>query len=312
MRSVPWLLSATAALAMLLAGLTGAAPAHMVPMASSSNVLAVYQTPHNITEQSNFSVYLEVADASNIQQVYFTFCQLTSSLCYLPIAMTLQGTNLFVGTTKPMTNYLGMKVGIKAGYNITVVYTDNSTFNEPSLPNAFSNLTVTQSVTGENMFEMVVADHVYGLTGVVKDAATGAPVSGAKVSLTPDLDAPTTTNSTGAYSFSGLSNGSYSVSVTSTGYKAQNVTVMITGQSAVQNVGVSTAGGNTGNPGNGPSGSGGNFLASSVGLSLLVIAAVVVLVVAFVAFSFSSRKKRRAPPPPSEPEDGRKAPPRQP
>src|SRR5215472_16772091 len=93
--------------ALLLAGLAVPATPHR-PDASGPQVLALYQSPANITEQSAMTVALQVADPVGIAHVWFTFCQLTSSVCYLPITMNPQPGNWNVGTTYPMTDYSGM------------------------------------------------------------------------------------------------------------------------------------------------------------------------------------------------------------
>jgi len=281
--------AALAASAVLLGLVVGGAAPHPSSGAVPT-VLALYQTPDNITEQSNFSVYLQVTDASNIQQVYFTFCQLTSSLCYLPITMVPAAGNWFVGTTNPMTEYPGMTVGVEAGYNITILYNDNTNTTEPAIPNPFNNLTVAQTVTGEYVYKMVVADHVYGLTGTVTDLATGVGVAGANVTLSPGPARTTRTDAAGVYSFSGVSNGTYTVSVTVGGFRTNNVTVAIDGQSAVQNVQLT----NSAAPAS-PSTGGTGFFSSALGLWLMAFVVGLIVVVAFVAYAMS-RRKRGGPP----------------
>ncbi len=274
-----------AAAAVLLLSPLGSGP---VPHASSSaatNVLAVYQTPDNITEQSNFTVHLQVADSTNVQQVWFTFCQLSSSLCYLPIVMSPGSGNWYAGTSHPMTSYPGMTVGIRAGYNITIVYNDNTTESAPNKQNPVGTLPTAQTITGTWEFEMVVADHVYGLSGTVTSLDTHTAVSGATVTLTPGTSRNTTTDATGGYAFAGVLNGTYTVSVTGSGYLTRNVTVVIAGQNSVSDVSLSThavpdQGGASG------------FFTSPVGLGAIALLAILVLVV-LVAF-LRSRKKKEA------------------
>ena len=235
---------AVAACALLLTGLA-ATPAAHASRSASGLVLQIYQSPYT-TEQDSFTVSLQVANTTGIQFVYFTFCQLSSPLCYLPVAMKLQNTNWYVGTTEPMYNYSGMTVGVKAGYNITIVYADNSNVTEPAIPNTFSNLSISTSVTGEFMFQMTVSPQLFGLSGVVKDSASGAPVAGATVNLTPGNFTPVTTDSTGGYAFAGLLNGTYSVSVSRAGFHSSSSTVTIAGSSAVKDVALSNASRSTG------------------------------------------------------------------
>ena len=91
----------------LAGALSGGASARAAPHVTPAEVLSVYQTPSLITEHASFSVWLEVASTANIQQVYFTFCQLTSPLCYLPITMAPHGTNWYMGSTLAMTGTPG-------------------------------------------------------------------------------------------------------------------------------------------------------------------------------------------------------------
>jgi hypothetical protein len=215
----------------------------LLPLAGT----AVGQAPHiysvqvvtidqsrNLTAQSTMTISMQLSSAANIQFVYFTFCQLTSPVCYTPVVMAPQASNWFVGTTKPMTNYSGMTPGVRAGYNITIEFTDNSTITEPQLPNAFSNLTVVTSVSGEYMFEVTVRPQVFDLGGVVTDSATGAGIAGATVALSPGGNS-TVTSGTGGYAFSNLFNGTYTVSVTVGGYSSTSARVVVAGQSQVKN-----------------------------------------------------------------------------
>ena len=221
--------------ALLFGALSGGASAH-APSITPTTVVALYQTPVNVHEQTAFTIFLKVASSANVQQVYFTYCQLTSSVCYLPVVMTDQGGNWFAGTTKPMTDYPGMTVGITAGYNITIVYSDNSTSTVPSIPNPFANLTVAQTVTGEYVYAVTVIDHQYNLTGHVYDSASGTSLGGATVTLAPGNGTTTSTDAAGAYTFVGLFNGTYTISVTRAGFRISNESVAITGQDTVKDV----------------------------------------------------------------------------
>jgi Carboxypeptidase regulatory-like domain len=282
----------------LVVGLIGGASAQ-VPLGSSSTVLAINPSSYT-TEQDNFTVSLEVANTAGIQFVYFTFCQLSSPVCYLPVSMALQGTNWYVGTTKPMTSYLGMTVGVRAGYNITIVYSDNQNVTEPTVPNPFGNLTIAQSVTGEYMFQMTVSPSVYALRGVVADSATSTGISGARVSLTPGTHLAITTGSTGAYSFPGLLNGTYTVSVSQHGYQTINASVAIAGRDAVKDISLANDSSLLNHHGSRPSGMWGLFN-PFVGVGPWVIAAVLVGVVALVAFAIMRKRKPKGDSPSADP-----------
>ena len=196
---------------------------------------AVYQSA-NTTEQENFTVSLEVSSTANISLVFFTFCQLSSPVCYTPVVMNSIGGNWYSGTTNRMSSYNGMTVGVHAGYNISVSFDNETTLTAPTVPNLFTNLTIAQSVTGEYMFEMTVAPTFYHLSGLVADAVTSVGISGATVTLIPGNGTTTTTNATGAYSFPEVVNGTYTLSVSAPGYETTNETVTIANADATQNV----------------------------------------------------------------------------
>ncbi|MGI0132412.1 MAG: carboxypeptidase regulatory-like domain-containing protein, partial [Thermoplasmata archaeon] len=203
-----WIAAAAVLAVLVIPG--GVALAHSPrPAASAAQVLMIYQSPQNITEHDALTVSMHLASSSSVQQVYFTFCQLTSALCYLPVPMDAIGSNWYRGTTGPMSGYHGMDPGVVGGYNITIVYSDNSTSAAPILPNPFSNLTVVQSVTGENMYRMAVMSLVYDVSGHVVERASGAPVVGADVTLSAGNVSSTTTNSLGVYTFTNVTAGNY-------------------------------------------------------------------------------------------------------
>ncbi|MFI5418819.1 MAG: carboxypeptidase-like regulatory domain-containing protein [Candidatus Lutacidiplasmatales archaeon] len=267
---------------------TGASSAAAPRADSTTGVLAITQSNYT-TEQSNFTVSMQVANPSAVQFAYYTFCQLSNARCYLPIVMKLQGTNWFVGTTKTMSAYPGMKEGILGGYNITIEYAGNVNVTEPTLPNHFTNLIVGPSVSGDNYFEMTVRPQVFALSGVVHDAATGQVLSGAKLTLTPSNNTTATTDATGAYSIAGLTNGSYTLSVTDNGYQLSTVTVAIAGQDVVQNVMMSS--------GPAPPHSSGGFLSSPAGMASLGGGLLLVVVVAVLALMMVRKRKDGARPP---------------
>jgi hypothetical protein len=252
-------------------------------------VVAIFQS-NNTTEQSNLTVSMVVTDPAAFQFVFFQFCQLSSSVCYTPaIVMTLHGADTFVGTTKRMSAYAGMLDGVKAGYNITIEYTNGTNASEPALPNTFPGLTVVTTVANYYDFEMVVVPQTFGLSGVVSNAATHTAIAGASVSLSPGNFSTAHTDSSGAYTFAAVANGSYSLTVSDPGYPDTVTTVKINGQNDVQNVAVSnTTGANTGPP---PEKGAGNFFTSPSGLAVIGGAAVAVVVVALAAVLLFRRRK---------------------
>jgi hypothetical protein len=266
----------------------GGSLAH-APQTGTWAVLAIEQSNYT-TEQSTFTVSVQVASPANVQSAAFSFCQLSSSVCYTPVEMTLHGTNWFEGTTNKMSTYYGMKVGVKAGYNITILYANNTTVHEPDLPNAFSTLTVGTEVGGEFMYEMSVDNQLYNLSGDLSDATTHAGLAGATVTLTPNGTTSVTT-SAGAYSFTGLANGSYTLAVSEKGYPTSSATVTIDGQNLVKDLAVSNSTGVV-TPPSQPSGKTGlAYLTTMPGIAVLAVAIVVVVVAAIVAVSMMRRRK---------------------
>ena len=224
------------AVALLLCLLAISIPAN-ASKGTSSSVITIYQSPNIIKESDSLTVYMEFTSTANIQQVYFTFCQIyPKNLCYTPISMVPYGTNWFKGTTETMASYPGMSIGAKAGYNITIEYTDNTTANEPSMPNQFGNMTVVQTLTGENVFEMVVSNWVYSVSGNVYISGTATGIAGATVTLSTSPAQEYTTSSTGAYSSAGVANGTYTITASIAGYVANSSIVTISGQDVSKDI----------------------------------------------------------------------------
>lgn len=280
------------AVVLLLAALPGLSAAPPVRPAVAT-VLAVTQSPGPLTEQGAVTVSLEVASTANIHQVYFTFCQLTTSVCYFPVVMNPTAGGWYVGTTSPMSAYPGMGPGISAGYNITILYNDNSTSSEPSVPNAFANLTVAATVTGEYVFKVTVANLTYGVDGRVVDSATGHTLAGATVTMSPGTALTTVTNASGGYAFTNLSNGSYTLSVTLHGYDNATLAVVVSGQSVVQDVSLNATSVTQSHSTPGPGSASGalGFLESPTGLG--VVGAIVVVVAAALALILLQSRRRR-------------------
>ncbi len=84
----------------------------------------------------------------------------------------------------------------------------------------------------KGMFNITSPPTKYPLTGKVDAAGSGAPVVGATLSI-PGIPS-TSTNSTGGYSFT-LLNGSYTVTVSASGYDAGKASVTISGAAVQQN-----------------------------------------------------------------------------
>jgi hypothetical protein len=284
-------LVAVALLACALLPLGAATPIRRA--ASGPTVLDILQGPNRITEHSGMTVSVEISEPSKVHFAYYTFCRLGNAVCYAPPITLLPraGSDWFVGTTQPMANYTGMVIGEQAGYNITIQYTNNVNVTEPSNPNPFTNLSIAQSVSGEYLFAMTVESNVYDLSGHVYDASTHAPISGASVSIGPAA-ANQTTSSSGAYTFVGLVNGSYTVTVIKSGYYIGTRSTTISGSNATDDLSLSNT---SGPPPSGSSSGGGwgNVLTNPA--VIYVVAAVVVAVILLELFVLRRRPRPPAP-----------------
>ncbi len=268
-----------------------------------AQVVSIYQTPSRITQQDKMNVYLELASSTGIEQIYYTFCQLTSSICYTPpVVMQPIGGNWYEGSTKPMTGYSGMTPGIRAGYNITIEYTSGANLTEPSIPNAFSNLTVAQSITGEYLYQMSVSNLTYVLSGQVLNQTSGQPIDGANVTISPGNGTTSVTNTAGDYSFAGVGNGTYTISVSAAGYHPQAITVAVDGSSVSKQVELTSTASKVTTPAK--TSSAPSFWGSTEGYLVLVAVAVIVVLVA----ALEVRALRRRRPPNTSPTEASKNP----
>lgn len=126
-------------------------------------------------------------------------------------------------TTTSTTGTYSFKV---ANGTYTVTPTKSGfTFTPPSQPVTVSN--------GNRTANFSSAVQTFSITGTI----TGAGVSGVTVRLTGAATATTTTNSSGAYSFTGLANGTYTVTPTKTGatFSPSSQPVTISGASKTAN-----------------------------------------------------------------------------
>ena len=70
------------------------------------------------------------------------------------------------------------------------------------------------------------------ISGVVRSSKTGNPVAGVNVSMA-DIPASATTNSSGAFTLSGIPLGNYTLTLSANGYKAATVQNVAVGSAAV-------------------------------------------------------------------------------
>lgn len=312
-RRIPgaWLPMVTV-LAMLLVGSVGGVTAAPTRPTTATTILAVTQNPAVVTPLNSMTVSAQLSSSANLRLVYFTFCQLDPPyVCYNPVTMTASSGNWYTGTTKQISMYYELGVGKRAGYNITIVYTDNSTSTEPQATSHYANLSIAQSQTGEYMFEITIANPVYNLTGHVLDAAKGTPVTGATVTATSTgTPVSATTDGNGAYRLPGLANGTYSISASSPGYHSQTSSVKIAGKDQVQDLRLSNSATGPGNGTTGPGGSKAGFFSTTSGVETLAVVGAIVAVGVIAALAMVIRKRGRIPPtaPPPASQDAASAP----
>lgn len=302
-------LAAVALVSLMLAAIAPAAAAPS-PRVGASELVAIHQSAYTI-EQANFTVGIELSDAAAVSKAWFTFCQLSQPLCYNPVFMTQNSTHWYSGSTNLMSSYNGMVEGVHAGYNITVQFVNGTNLTAPSVPNTFSALTVAQEVcaptpcVGAYMFEMTVGPNLYSVSGTVKDATTGAALAGATVSVSPGSNS-TTTSASGGYTLGGLTNGTYTLSISDGGYRTTTQGVTINGQDAVQNVPLSNGTGTSVPPSQGAPVSAWSGYLPWIALGAVVIVVLAVLGVLFLrrrgggsqAAGPSAGSSARGPPPP--------------
>jgi PKD repeat protein len=108
----------------------------------------------------------------------------------------------------------------------------------------------------------VTVGNASSLSGAVTNVKTGSPLAGAKVSLGGTT---TSADSNGHYGFSNVSQGTYLLTASASGYLARNYNVTVTaGNTATQNIALSTAGVLQGKVSNG---SGGGVAGATVSIS---------------------------------------------
>jgi CarboxypepD_reg-like domain len=285
-----------------LAPVGGAAPAHP---STSSAFLAVTDAPKPLTLHSAFTVSAEVVDPADVQSVYFTFCQITYGVCYLPTTMTPEsaGSQWYSGTTQVISKYAHMAVGVHAGFNITVFYTNSTNTSIPDStggqPESFSNLTAVQAVApGEFYFQVVVEPTAYGVSGVVTNSTSGAPLAGANVSLNSTNVTAVTSAANGSYALTNVPSGNYTLTVARTGYTTSTQKIEVGSSALVENVPLSAVATNH-HAGGSPSGSSDTFFGLPATEAFAVIG---VAAIAVIALLFLAMRPKRGAPAPADPE----------
>jgi hypothetical protein len=253
---------------------------------------------------SALTVSVEIADITGLQSIDFTFCSITAQVCFLPTGMVPEqaGSHWYQGTTLVLSKYTHMAVGTMAGFNITVRYTNSTNASIPASsggqPVSFANITAVQAIAaGDYYFEVVVAPPAFGVSGTVTNATTGAPVAGASVSLDTTPASTGTTDAHGAFSWSGVPVGNYTLTVSASGYATRTEPLQVSSAPVVQNVSLSSS--KSGGPPS--SGSGGGSSDTFFGLPAtdafigIGLAGAVVVAVLVVAMRPKRGGKRRAP-----------------
>ena len=144
------------------------------------------------------------------------------------VTITLSGAASTTATTDSSGNYT--LTGLTNGnYTVTPSKTGYS-FNPTSLAVAISNA----NQTGKNFVSSVVTAPTYSISGFVS-LSGGGVLPGATITLSGGANGTTTTDATGAYTFTNLVAGSYTVTPSMTGYTIAPATVTITNANVTQN-----------------------------------------------------------------------------
>ncbi len=110
-----------------------------------------------------------------------------------------------------------------------------------------------ESEYSDKVSKTIAPRAIYSISGTVnesgdsEDVGVGGPLTGATVTLTGDASAATTTDASGNYTFSGLSNGSYTVTPSLAGYTfsptSSPVTISGANRTGQDFTGIATSGG---------------------------------------------------------------------
>jgi hypothetical protein len=126
------------------------------------------------------------------------------------------------------------------------------------------------------------------MSGCVCDQDTDAPIAGATVR---SGDFSCETNETGYYSLL-IANGTYDVSVSADGYHSRDVTVIVSGEDVIRDIGLAASG----------SGGAGTSDISLPTAGIIILAVVIVVaLLSFLALSRTGRWRSPGEPPTPEP-----------
>ncbi len=147
-------------------------------------------------------------------------------------SLTIQATSSDLATPLPTLTALGLGTLTAGAFTTTLAIPPPT-------------VTVTSSKGGSDT-QIVRIISAFAISGTITNSAGGTPMSGVTVTLSGAANATTTTGSNGAYSFTGLANGSYTVTPSLAGFTFAPVNrgVVITNASvgAQDFVGTQTAG----------------------------------------------------------------------
>jgi hypothetical protein len=140
------------------------------------------------------------------------------------------GSNALLTLSQNGTNISTATADSSGAYTFPSVSNGTYVITPVKSPIIFSPAAATVTVSGSNVTANFTASApiTYSISGTI----LGAGGNGATVTLTGAASATTTANSSGAYSFSGLATGSYTVSVSKTGYSFTPPTQSVTLTSA--------------------------------------------------------------------------------
>jgi hypothetical protein len=190
--------------------------------AVSSGITYYYTIQAVGSTTSCFSALAAVKSATPSAGTTYSISGTVSGATASGVTMTLSGASGGTATTDTSGNYTFS--GLLAGSYTVTPSKSGYTFSPVS-----TNVTVSSSnVTGINFTSTAVP--TYSISGTV----SGATASGVTMSLTGASTATTTTATDGTYTFSGLANGSYTVTPSKSGYTFSPASLAVTISSANQ------------------------------------------------------------------------------
>ncbi|MBF0528507.1 MAG: carboxypeptidase regulatory-like domain-containing protein, partial [Deltaproteobacteria bacterium] len=195
--------------------------------------------------QAGFCYYYRVSAVNTEEESALS----TEAYACVPAKSVVTGGVRDLVTSTPLS---GATVRLEQSGNIMYTTTSNSTgnysfsnvtpgsYNLVALATGYQNFSMAiNAVSGQTLSQNIAMTANSGVTGGVRDLVTSTPLSGATVRLeqSGSIIYTTTSNSTGNYSFSNVTPGSYNLVALATGYQNFSMAVTVpTGQNLSQNI----------------------------------------------------------------------------